>query len=139
MENILAIDYGEKRVGLALANVRSKIPTPYKTIIVKSQNQLLDEIHRITIEWNVNLIVLGIPKKNKQKKLSMKILDFSKKIEDKSKVKIEFIDEDYSSSYAESILIEQRQQGRKKKVKKEEIDRIAATIILQSWLENELL
>ncbi|MEC7886003.1 MAG: Holliday junction resolvase RuvX [Pseudomonadota bacterium] len=139
MENILAIDYGEKRVGLALANVRSKIPTPYKTIIVKSQNQLLDEIHRITIEWNVNLIVLGMPKKNKQKKLSMKILDFSKKIEDKSKVKIEFIDEDYSSSYAESILIEQRQQGRKKKVKKEEIDRIAATIILQSWLENELL
>ncbi|MBH32050.1 MAG: Holliday junction resolvase RuvX [Gammaproteobacteria bacterium] len=139
MENILAIDYGEKRVGLALASARSKIPTPYKTITVKSQNQLLNEIHGIIIEWNVNLIVLGIPKKNKQEKLSMKILDFSKKIKDKSKVKIEFIDEDYSSTYAESILIEQRQQGRKKKVKKEEIDRIAATIILQSWLENELL
>ena len=46
--------------------------------------------------------------------------------------------EDFTSSYAKSLIAEQRAAGRKKKVKKEEIDRIAATLILQSFLENEL-
>ena len=53
-------------------------------------------------------------------------------------VDIEFINEDFTSSYAKSLIEEQRAVGRKKKVKKEEIDRIAATLILQSFLENEL-
>ena len=53
-------------------------------------------------------------------------------------IEIIFFNEDFSSNYAQADLALQMKAGRKKKVKREEIDRIAATIILQSYFENEI-
>ena len=53
-------------------------------------------------------------------------------------IKVTFYNEDYSSNYAQAVLATQMKAGRKKKIIKEEIDRIAATLILQSYFENEI-
>ena len=49
-----------------------------------------------------------------------------------------FYNEDFSSNYAQAELAAQKKAGRKKKINKEEIDRIAAALILQSYFENEI-
>ena len=82
--------------------------------------------------------MIGLPESDQSKKIAKKIQNFANKIQSQEYVDIEFINEDFTSSYAKSLIEEQRAAGRKKKVKKEEIDRIAATLILQSFLENEL-
>ena len=90
------------------------------------------------IENNVKTLVIGLPESDQSKKIAKKIQNFANKIQSQEFVDIQFINEDFTSSYAKSLIEEQRAAGRKKKVKKEEIDRIAATLILQSFLENEL-
>tara|TARA_B100000035_G_C20758056_1_gene447025 strand:+ start:10 stop:426 length:417 start_codon:yes stop_codon:yes gene_type:complete len=138
MSCILGIDYGEKRIGVSIADLSTKIPLPHKTIKVKKEETAVKEIVNIIIENNVKTLVIGLPESDQSKKITKKIQNFANKIQSQEYVDIEFINEDFTSSYAKSLIEEQRAAGRKKKVKKEEIDRIAATLILQSFLENEL-
>ncbi len=138
MSCILGIDYGEKRIGVSIADLSTKIPLPHKTIKVKKEETAVKEIVNIIIENKVKKLVIGLPESDQSKKISKKIQNFANKIQSQEYVDIQFINEDFTSSYAKSLIEEQRAAGRKKKVKKEEIDRIAATLILQSFLENEL-
>ena len=138
MSCILGIDYGEKRIGVSIADLSTKIPLPHKTIKVKKEETAVKEIVNIIIENNVKTLVIGLPESDQSKKIAKKIQNFANKIQSQEYFDIEFINEDFTSSYAKSLIEEQRAAGRKKKVKKEEIDRIAATLILQSFLENEL-
>jgi putative Holliday junction resolvase len=105
---------------------------------VKKEETAVKEIVNIIIENKVKTLVIGLPESDQSKKIAKKILNFANKIQSQEYVDIQFINEDFTSSYAKSLIEEQRAAGRKKKVKKEEIDRIAATLILQSFLENEL-
>ena len=138
MSCILGIDYGEKRIGVSIADLSTKIPLPHKTIKVKKEETAVKEIVNIIIENKVKTLVIGLPESDQSKKIAKKILNFANKIQSQEYVDIQFINEDFTSSYEKSLIEEQRAAGRKKKVKKEEIDRIAATLILQSFLENEL-
>ena len=105
---------------------------------MKKEETAVKEIVNIIIENNVKTLVIGLPESDQSKKIAKKIQNFANEIQSQEYVDIEFINEDFTSSYAKSLIEEQRAAGRKKKVKKEEIDRIAATLILQSFLENEL-
>ena len=105
---------------------------------MKKEETAVKEIVNIIIENKVKTLVIGLPESDQSKKIAKKILNFANKIQSQEYVDIQFINEDFTSSYAKSLIEEQRAAGRKKKVKKEEIDRIAATLILQSFLENEL-
>ena len=138
MSCILGIDYGENRIGVSIADLSTKIPLPHKTIKVKKEETAVKEIVNIIIENKVKTLVIGLPESDQSKKIAKKILNFANKIQSQEYVDIQIINEDFTSSYAKSLIEEQRAAGRKKKVKKEEIDRIAATLILQSFLENEL-
>jgi len=61
MANVLAIDYGTKRIGLAIADEKLKIPLPLKPIIEKNQQQVLEKIANLCKEKNVDQIVIGLP------------------------------------------------------------------------------
>ena len=65
---------------------------------------------------------------------------FADRLKSRINIPIEFIDERYTSVEAESILREQRRQGvRNKKLKKEDIDAVAAQLIAESWLNTARL
>ena len=61
MHRILSIDYGSKRIGLALSDLMQIIAKPFKTIQNKNNAQILDEINKIIIDKNVNKIIVGLP------------------------------------------------------------------------------
>ena len=66
--------------------------------------------------------------------VNKQISNFGKTLKKNLNINVIFYNEDYSSNSAQAELVTQMQSGRKKKVNKEEIDRIAATLILQSYL-----
>ena len=135
---ILAIDFGERRIGLAIGDLENKIATPLKTIKNISYESILKEISLIVEEWEINQIVIGIPESYPDQNINKQITNFSKILRKKLKIDVILFNEDFSSNYAQSDLASQMKAGRKKKINKEEIDRIAATIILQSYFENEI-
>ena len=115
MSCILGIDYGKKRIGVSIADLSTKIPLPHKTIKVKKEETAVKEIVNIIIENKVKTLVIGLPESDQSKKISKKIQNFANKIQSQEYVDIQFINEDFTSSYAKSLIEEQRAAGRKKR------------------------
>ena len=138
LKRILAIDFGVKRIGLAIGDSESSIATPFKTIKNNGYENCLIKIAEIVKEWGINLIVLGKPEIYSDQEINKQISNFGKILRKNLNIDVIFYNEDYSSNSAQAELAMQMQAGRKKKVNKAEIDRIAATLILQSYFENEI-
>ena len=138
LKKILAIDFGVKRIGLAIGDSESSIATPFKTIKNNGYENCSIKIAEIVKEWGINLIVLGKPEIYSDQEVNKQIDNFGKILKKNLNIDVIFYNEDYSSNSAQAELAMQMQVGRKKKVNKAEIDRIAATLILQSYFENEI-
>ena len=138
LKKILAIDFGVKRIGLAIGDSESSIATPFKTIKNNGYENCSITISEVVKEWGINLIVLGKPEIYSDQEVNKQIGNFGKILRKNLNIDVIFYNEDYSSNSAQAELAMQMQVGRKKKVNKEEIDRIAATLILQSYFENEI-
>ena len=136
MGRILAIDYGRKRVGLAVTDTLQIIANPLTTVHSKDVLNFLKEYLRTE---DVDTFVLGYAKQmNNTDSESMKyIKPFADKLK-KTFPDVEFIyiDERFTSKIAQRSLID---AGAKKKTrqKKELLDKISATIILQTYLEQK--
>ncbi len=135
MNRILAIDYGEKKVGLALSDPLKIIAKPYKTINNISDEKLIESFNVIISDKNIDEIVIGLPltMKNsfsKQTENVNKFIDFLKK---KINIKVVVVDERLSSVEAKRSLVN---QGIKTGHNKKDIDMTAAALFLQSYLDK---
>ncbi len=132
---ILGLDYGRRRVGVAISDPDGKIATPYITLIIRDIEGLIVEIEDIVLNEGIELIVLGNPIRDDGKVagLSAEIEKFAKKLEGNLGIKVKLIDEYYSSARAKGKLVEDR--GLKLKGKKHLIDQMAAVDILQNYLD----
>ncbi len=127
-EKLLGIDYGEKKVGFALADTETRIATPYKILI--NDKDLLDKIKDICIKEEIGKIIVGVPLtlKSASSKQTNIVLKFIEKVKKATYLDIAEQDERLSSAYAKSLLKEM-------KVKHLDDD-VAAMIILQSYLDE---
>ena len=134
MKRILCLDYGEKRIGLALSDPLKIIAYPYKTIINSDINKLKYELKQIITDESIESIVIGLPigLNGKDTIQTQKVREFRSQILDLN-VFIYFEDERFSSlSAAKSMRIEKIKTGFNKGI----IDRRAAAIILQQFLDK---
>lgn len=132
---ILAIDYGEKRIGLALTDPLLIFAYPYDTI--PNDDDLFLKLRQILSEQAVIEIVLGMPIKEdgKAARMAEPILKFKKQLEDFSKLQVILWDESYSSVIAQKRVIESVSK-KKKRRDKGLIDRNAAAVLLEEYLES---
>ena len=133
---ILAIDLGEKRIGLALSDPLGLTAQGLPTIQVKNEQEIYSKILEVVKEKNVDLIVFGLPK-NMNGTLgpqAAKVQEIAKKMEELSSIQIDFEDERLSTVRAEQILLEADTSRAKRK---KSIDRLAAVIFLQSYLDRK--
>jgi len=129
---ILSIDYGEKRIGLAVCDKKEVLASRFLTLENKSLEKSIKEIKKIILEENVKKIVVGIPIGFKNKSEQTKIIEkFIGKLEKNISIPIIKINEIFTSKMAKKNL---REAG-VKDVKKV-IDQEAARIILESYLEK---
>jgi len=136
MGRFLAIDFGEKRVGLALSDPTKIIAKPFKSISYNNHDDLLNKISLIIEQENVEKIILGLPKglKGQQTAQTKKVLEFYNLINEKNDIQIVMEDERLSSvSAKKSLVLQNIKTGHNKAL----IDETAAAIFLQLYLDRK--
>ena len=135
MSRIIAIDFGTKRTGVAITDPLQIIASGLKTVATAD---LLDFLKELISSEKIETIVIGEPKQKDgthsdvEREIKKFINSFSKLF---SKIKIERIDERYTSKIAFQTMID---SGLKKKQRRNKalIDEISATILLQDYLQQ---
>ena len=129
----LGLDLGTKTLGLSLSNGR--IATSLKTIRYEDIDQLILELQKIIAEYNIELLVLGLPKNmnNTIGPRALETLEFKEKLE-KLNYKVVLQDERLSTVSAHNYMLKANLSRKKRK---EKVDGLAATIILQTYLDKE--
>ena len=133
MGRILAIDYGKKRCGIAVTDPLQMIASPLQTISTKD---LDDFISTYTKEEEVEIMVIGLPLKidNSPTDVTAAVYRLKEKLELKYQhIPVKFQDEKFTTILAHDAMI---RGGMKKKErrKKENVDKISAALILQSFM-----
>ncbi len=133
----LGLDLGSRTLGIAISDVTGLIASSYKTIRHNEEyDKLLPEIKKITEELNIEGIVLGFPK-NMNNTVGPKgqlSLDFKEKLEQILSIPIYLQDERLTTKSATDMLI---QGNVSRKNRKKVVDSVAATIILQTFLDKK--
>ena len=123
---ILAIDFGLKKVGLAIGNTLTKTSMPISTIFYKSKQELFNLLEKHVIEWKPELIIIGNPLNMDQTESEMSKLaeKFSTQFSKKFNLAVELVDERLSTFEAKEFT------------KDDNLDAMAAKLILDSWMNN---
>jgi putative Holliday junction resolvase len=123
---ILAIDFGLKKVGLAVGNTLTKTSMPISTIFYKSKQELFNLLEKHVIEWKPEFIIIGNPLNMDQTESEMSKLaeKFSTQFSKKFNLAVELVDERLSSFEAKEFA------------KDDNLDAMAAKLILDSWMNN---
>lgn len=127
--NLMALDVGEKRIGIAIGDNQVKIALPYDTI--ENNDTCIEVIHNIMTDQNVNIIVVGYPRNQSGEptQQTKSVEDFCQKLHQKG---IETVFQDESLT---SVVAEDRLKIQSDNYSKSEIDSQAASIILQDYIE----
>ncbi len=135
MDRILGIDYGSSKIGLALSDPLKIIAKPFETIDNISDEKSLEIICNMVDEYFISEIVIGLPitLKNTFSKQTSIVEKFIDLLKEKLSLKITIVDERLSSIEAKKSLI---QQGVKTGHNKKEVDKTAAALFLQSYLNT---
>ena len=134
MGRALGIDFGTKRVGLALSDRSNMIASPYKTLNYVSEKDLITQLEIIISKNDIEILVLGLPINMKGEDTAQTIMvrDF-KEILSALRIPIVYEDERLSSvSAINSLMLQNVKTGHNKP----EIDKTAAAIILQQYLDK---
>jgi len=138
MTTLIGFDYGKARIGVAVVNTLVGISTPQSTVYARDGVPDWEAVTRCLNEWKPTRLVVGMPRKLDGSDSAMQepILRFIRQLEGRYKLPVDVVSEQLSSREAEQRLKSARQAGRKRKVRKEEIDQVAAAIILESWIQE---
>jgi putative Holliday junction resolvase len=127
----LGIDYGTKRVGLAISDELGLTARPLEVVLVTELDAALT---RIVDEYSIEGVVLGLPTSlgGYEGDSAAGARELGNHIGNLLKVPVEYMDERFTSRMAESALLE---SGMKRSKRKETVDKVAAAIILQTYLD----
>ncbi|OPX25952.1 MAG: Holliday junction resolvase RuvX [Candidatus Cloacimonas sp. 4484_143] len=134
LSRLMGIDYGEKRIGIALSDPLQIIASPF-TVIPNNGSEAFSKINQLVVEENVNLIILGLPLNlaGEDTDKTREVRVFCEKLKNAVKVPVKLWDERYSSAEAKTAL---KQMGISSRDNKQHIDKIAASIILKDYMDN---
>lgn len=135
MERILGLDVGDKYIGVAVSDLLQLTAQGLKTIKRVGKKKDFLELEEIIDEYDIKKVVVGLPK-NMNGTIgpqSEKVLKFGEKIKNKFNIDVIYIDERMTTMSAERILIE---GNVRRENRKQYIDKIAASFILQSYLNG---
>jgi putative holliday junction resolvase len=134
MSRILGLDYGSKRLGFALSDPTEMLATPLRVVTYRSEQEALIETVRICKETGAERLVVGMPiNMNGTHGPAAQYVDqFIRKLSKTLAIPIETWDERLSTKSATNVLIE---AGASRKRRKEVVDKLAAQIFLQNYLD----
>lgn len=132
---VLAFDFGEQRIGIAMGEHMLGIANPLTTIDNESNEIRFAEISALITEWQPQVLVVGLPLSDDGSEHAMTALakKFARRLDGRFGIPVVMIDERFSSIEASQTLKEKGVKGRKQKPL---IDQVAAHHILQSYFDR---
>ncbi|HJS18509.1 MAG TPA: Holliday junction resolvase RuvX [Anaerolineales bacterium] len=132
---VLAVDHGEKRIGLALSDPTTTIASPYR--VIEHVSRLMDaaQVASLAQENEVSLIVIGqsFDEEGKPNLAGRRAAKFAQALKEQTQIPVVLWDESFSTQDARAARIE---LGVSRKKRGEHQDSLAAVVILQSYLES---
>ena len=134
--NVMGFDYGKKRIGIATGQTITNSATPCKTIMQVDGNPDWDAIESEIRQWKPQALIVGMPyhTDGSENKMTAAARQFCYELEKRFKLPVKEVSEVLSSQEAEAVL---KENIKINKQNKHEIDRMAAAIIVQRWLNQQ--
>lgn len=136
MGRVLGIDYGEKRLGLAISDETHTIASGLEVYERSTPERDLQHLREVVERYEIEKIVLGLPL-NMDGSLGPKaqeVLQFKQQLEEALKIPVEPVDERLTTQEAERVLLEADLSRRRRRAIR---DRLAAVLILQGYLDRQ--
>ncbi len=131
---ILAVDHGEKRIGLALSDPTATIASPLK--VIEHTSRLMDaaQVANLAAEYEVALIVIGqsYDEEGKPNLAGRRAAKFAEVLKEQTQIPVILWDESFSTQEARAVRIE---MGVSRKKRAGHMDELAAVMILKSYLD----
>lgn len=126
---IVAFDYGEKKIGIAVGQTSTFSSSPLQVIFNYNNNVNWNEISLLLEEWKPDLIIIGKPLNmdGTESEIMKKVDLFSKKLKTLYDTKYEYVDERLTTFEAKDIL---------KENKMDNVDAHAAKILIDNWFNE---
>ena len=134
---VLAVDHGTKRMGIALSDELGMIAHPLEFIPAEPFSGFMDRLNQIIQEKQVGLILVGMPRNmdGSYGPAAQKVQQFVAVLKETLVTPIKTWDERLTSAQANRLLI---QADVRRQQRKEKVDKAAAAILLQSYLDNSV-
>jgi putative Holliday junction resolvase len=131
---LLAFDFGQKRVGVAVGETTTRLAHPLETIAAESNEARFEAIARLVAEWRPVGFVVGQPRHadGGEHEIARLAGRFGRRLEGRFGLPVAYVDETLTSSEAESHL---REHGTRR-AGKGDVDTLAAAFILQGYLDR---
>ena len=133
----MGIDYGRRRIGIAVSDVTATLASPLTTLKRRAgKRPPLGQLLELANRHEVRLMVVGLPLDldGRENDWTVEVRDFGRRVGERSHLPVEFHDERYSSVEAAARL-RSIELPKAKREDKARIDAAAATVILQDWLD----
>ncbi len=138
----LAIDFGTRRLGLALSDAGGRLATPLQVLEVSDPAEAIGPIAALAAAEDVKAIVLGIPLNmdGSVGPTARKVKQWSVELAARTGCRLVFVDERLSSFEAEQTLRARKQSGERltRRGRKQRLDALAAAQLLQAYLDGRL-
>lgn len=128
-ENFLGIDYGTRKVGVALAHAETGVAMAFG--VLQNDAQFFGELKRIIAGEAVGTVVVGVPERRPDKNVEHPARAFGQELAKACGVTVVFADEMFTSSLAQRVL---RERGETAVASQDDAE--AAAILLQDWLDR---
>lgn len=132
---IMSVDLGKARTGIAVCDKTEFLASPYKVIFEKSPARLLEKVSQAVTETKAELVVVGLPKNmdGSEGESAQNARAFAKSLEKETGIATVMQDERGTTITAHNFLNTTNTRGKKRK---SVVDEVAATIILQDFLDS---
>ncbi len=132
---IMAVDLGKARTGIAASDKTEYLASPVKVISEHNRERLLESVAQTATEIKAELIVVGLPKNmdGTEGESAKNARDFAQQLSEKLSLEVKLWDERCTTITAHGYLNDTNTRGKKRKAV---VDQVAATVILQSFLDS---
>jgi putative Holliday junction resolvase len=133
---VLAFDFGQRRIGVAVGNLGLRLAHPLATISSGNRRGQFESIFQLIREWQPALLVVGLPlhADGAEHELTGRSRRFARSLEGRFGIKTVLVDERHTSIDASAAL---REAGIKGKRQKPVLDQVAAQLILQTYFDRD--
>lgn len=132
---IAAVDLGKARTGIAVCDKTEFLASPHTVIFEKSPEKLFEKVKKTVINLKAEIVVVGLPKNmdGSEGESAQNARTFAERLQAETDLKVDLQDERGTTITAHNFLNDTNTRGKKRK---NVVDQVAATIILQDYLDK---